>query len=153
MKIYLLNVLSVLSLLLMITSCNGNREEEQLREDVDSFAVNYFNWQFKKALPYCTDDSKVWIRYAASQVHQADIDLLKSQSEGIQYEINDIKYIGDSLAKVRITVRNLLEMDTIGTSGHIVEKRIYTLNVVHTGKEKWRIRMEGLPRGEKQSRD
>lgn len=37
-------------------------EEEQLRMDADSFAVNYYNWHFEKALRFCTPESEKWLR-------------------------------------------------------------------------------------------
>ena len=45
-------------------------EEEQLRTDADSFAVNYYNWHFEKALRYCTPESEKWLRFTASNVHR-----------------------------------------------------------------------------------
>lgn len=56
-------------------------EEEQLRMDADSFAVNYYNWHFEKALRFCTPESEKWLRFTASNVHQADVDSLRAKTK------------------------------------------------------------------------
>ncbi|MCH4147264.1 MAG: hypothetical protein LKG25_03675 [Prevotella sp.] len=124
-----------------------------MKENVDSFAVHYFNWQFKESLPYCTAESGKWLRYAASQVHQPDIDILRTKSEGAGYELGDITYHDDdTTANIIINVKNYLCMDTIGKAGRLTEKATFSIPLVYRG-EKWKIKMEGLPRSEKQSHD
>ena len=54
-------------------SASRFKEERSARAAADSFATYYFNWQFQKAARFVTDSSQVWLRYAASQVHEADI--------------------------------------------------------------------------------
>lgn len=51
--------------------------EDQLKADVDSFANYYFNWHFPKAVKYCTQESERWLRYAASNVNETDVELLR----------------------------------------------------------------------------
>ena len=108
------------------TSCNHEGSEDQLNVTIDSFSTSYFNWHFKEALPYVTDDSHKWLRYAASQVHQADIDILRNQEQGATYEIGDI-------------------VDTIGTEGHIVEQATFRLKAVYDNNN-WKIKLNCLPR-------
>ena len=70
-------------------------DEDQLENDIDSFATYYFNWQFPKTLKYCTQSSEPWLRYAASNVHQADVDLLRTKLRLPTIEINDIDFSDD----------------------------------------------------------
>ena len=83
-----------------------------------------------------------WLRYAASNVHQEDVDILRAQDEGASHEINEIVYNkDDSTAYARITVRNFLQMDTIGTAGHIVKEAQIRIPLVLRNK-KWLVKME-----------
>ena len=143
-----------MSLVLLTTSCIGNRDgsEEQLREAVDSFAVSYFNYDFMKARRFCTEESEKWLQYAASNVHQADIDILREQEEAASVNIEDLTITGDSTARVRISVHHFLRMDTIGKAGRMTDEATYALKaMIRQGK--WYIRMEDLPRSEKPGRD
>ncbi len=135
---------SAMLLSLFLIACNGihTNDEERLKDNVDSFATAYFNWQYKAALPFCTQESEQWLRYAASNVHQEDVDILRAQDEGASHEINEIVYNkDDSTAYARITVRNFLQMDTIGTAGHIVKEAQIRIPLVVRNK-KWLVKME-----------
>src|SRR5574344_1276584 len=80
----------MISLLMLLNGCNGHQgSESQLKELADSFSNAYFNWQFKRAVPYVSNSSVVWLRYAASQVHQEDVDSLRKKAQGASCEIND----------------------------------------------------------------
>ncbi|HAT62742.1 MAG TPA: hypothetical protein DCS83_09430 [Prevotella sp.] len=148
------NSFFVFCTLMIANSCNlGHKgKSDQLENDVDSFAQKYYNWQFEDALPYCTSDSKKWLQYAASNVHKADINLLRNKNQGASYEINDINYNnGDTTAIINIKVYNFLQMDTIGNSGRIIPSAVFLLKAVF--HHEWKIKMEGLPRSEKQNHD
>ena len=127
--------------------------EDQLKADVDSFANYYFNWHFPKAVKYCTQESERWLRYAASNVHQADVDQLRTKAEAATIEINDIDFSDDGAnATVSITVYNFLQMDTIGQEAHLVEEADFHLPMrIENGV--WKIRMVNLPRSERRNRD
>ncbi len=128
-------------------------DEKQLTEDADSFATYYYNWHFDKAVKYCTPESEQWLRYMASNVHQPDINLLRSKKEDATIEIQDISYDDDGTsATVSLNVANFLQMDTIGKVAHLVRKATFSLPMVlHDGR--WKIRMDNLLRSEKQSHD
>lgn len=83
-RIYLRWILlaAVSGMMMAGSSCKHElSEEEQLRMDADSFAVNYYNWHFEKALRYCTPESEKWLRFASSNVHQADVDSLRAKTK------------------------------------------------------------------------
>ena len=89
--------------------------EDQLKADVDSFANYYFNWHFPKAVKYCTQESERWLRYAASNVNETDVELLRQKPEDASIEITDIDFGDDETsATVTLTVHNFLQMDSIG---------------------------------------
>ena len=148
-----INCLSLLPVLLL-TACGGSRDgsEDQLREAVDSFAVSYFNYDFNKARRFCTDDSEKWLQFAASNVQQEDVDLLRQQEEPATVDVDEWDYTSDSTASVHVNVHNYLRMDSIGKAGRMTDEGQYVLNaVIHQGK--WFIRMADLPRSEKRNHD
>lgn len=136
--------------LLFLASCGQGHagKESQLKAYTDSFATHYFNWQFQKAIPFSTPESGIWLRYAASNVHQGDIDRLRAKEEGASCYLDQVKFTGDSSAEVHLTVRNYLRMDSIGKTGSLVPKSHYRLFLVFQNQA-WRVRMEGLPRNER----
>lgn len=129
-----------------LCACTNHKNEEQLRDTASAFAQTYFNWQFNDALAHCTPSSQRWIRYAASQVKQDDVDKLRSAEQGARSDIKKINYEeGDSVASVVMNVENFLSMDSIGTVGHFVESATYTLQLVQLNKQ-WKVRLKELPR-------
>lgn len=132
-----------LSILYACQSHEGS--EKQLKEDVDSFATNYYNWHFKEATKYCTPESEKWLQYAASNVQQTDINQLRAKETDAAIEVQDIQYHGNGMsATIKLQVTNFLQMDTIGTEAHYIEKASFLLPIVlHDGK--WKIQLEKLP--------
>ncbi|SNU11702.1 hypothetical protein SAMN06298210_11312 [Prevotellaceae bacterium KH2P17] len=131
-------------------ACHHQDDEVLLKETADSFATNYYNWRFEAAKAYCTPESGRWLRYAASQVHQEDVDVLKAQAQGAKCEIQDIAYAdNDTTATVNISVRDFLRMDTIGTVAHLTDEASYTLTAVRRN-EKWKVALSSLPRALKE---
>ena len=152
-----LKYLIAVGAIIMVAGCESAsrfRMESKARTAADSFATYYFNWQFDKAARFATDSSKIWLRYAASQVHEADIELLR-EKEDAAVEIDEIVIDDEETATAHITVRDFVRMDTIGTEGHLVEKASFVLQMERKAEERgnWKIRMEGLPQSEKRNRD
>jgi len=137
--------------MLLLVACSASHEgkEEQLEQDVDSFATAYFNWHFHDALAYSTPTSEMWLHYAASNVHQADVDTLRNMKEGASHEIEEIAFSdsGDS-ATVSLKVKNFLRMDTIGTAGHLVEEAMFSLPAVYSNG-RWKIDLRSFPKQQK----
>lgn len=51
-------VAAILTSVYTLTGCQSHQgDENQLENDIDSFATYYFNWQFPKTLKYCTQSS------------------------------------------------------------------------------------------------
>ena len=86
---YLLAIIVTAFTLFSCDSTSFVRGEHKVRVAVDSFAFYYFNWQFSKASRFVTDSSQVWLRYAASQVHEADVKILRDK-EDATIEIEEI---------------------------------------------------------------
>ena len=148
MKINRLKYVAI-GLLFLMVSCGQQGSERQLKEDVDSFATQYYNWQFEQAIPYCTPASRAWLRFAASNVHPEDIEILRNREEGASIELGEIHYAdNDSVASIDLTVRNYVRMDTIGKPAQVIMEDRYSLPLLYRN-EQWRIDLKGLPRWEK----
>ena len=120
----------------------------QLKKEVDSFAVYYFNWQFYHAVRFVTPESEKWMHYAASQVHQADIDLLQSKELPASCEINEIVYSeDDKTAIAHVTIQNYLRMDTIGKAATIVNTAQFDIPLIYQPEtDKWIVEVNELLR-------
>ena len=147
-------VAAILTSVYTLTGCQSHQgDENQLENDIDSFATYYFNWHFPKTLKYCTRSSDPWLRYAASNVHKADVERLRAKEEDATVEINDITFGDDGVtATASITVRNFLQMDSIGQEAHLVDEAEFQLPMSMENNA-WKIRMVNLPRSGKRSRD
>ena len=121
-------------------------------EDVaNAFAESYFNLRYKNSLKYCTKESEQWISFAASQINEDDIKSLRGLEEEASVEVENVSG-DDAKCHAKVIVSNYFEADTIGKTGHIVDEGVFDITLVKEGNT-WKVRMEGLPRSEKQSRD
>lgn len=140
-------------LVVLCSACHHSvGSEEQLKEDVDSFATYYYNWHFEKALKYCTPESEKWLRYASSNVQEEDVALLKAKEGDATIELQDITFASDNdtIATVSLVVYDVLTMKEIGRPAQIIDQATYTLPLVFRNG-KWLVRMEDLPRSERQN--
>lgn len=143
---FLAVALVVSSIALGLSGCQPHEgSESQLKEDVDSFATYYYNWHFEKAAKFCTPESEKWLRYASSNVHQADIDLLHAKQQDALVEIQDIDFGDDETsATVNLQVTDFYQMDSIGQEAHLVQQAGFKLPMaLHEGK--WKVLLKELP--------
>ena len=139
-------VAAILTSVYTLTGCQSHQgDEDQLENDIDSFATYYFNWQFPKTQKYCTQSSEPWLRYAASNVHEADVERLRTKSEDATVEINNISFGDDGTSAIAsVTVHNFLQMDTIGQEAHLVDEAEFLLPMSMENNA-WKINLNKLP--------
>lgn len=129
----------------MCFSCH-NAEESKLDEVVTSFSVAYFNWRFADALPYTDESSRHWLRFAASQVTQEDVDTLRAMSSGAMCQLAGLVVdSGDTTATAVVHVSNFMPLDSIGKSRRIVPEAACKLSLVSRCGE-WKVKLDELPR-------
>lgn len=126
--------------LLMLCCGNGDDGEARLRSVALSFGEAYFNCRYVEAAEYVDDSSRRWLEYAASNMTQADVDLLRSAGHDAVVEVTEV--VGDSAVRLRVT--DFFCKDTIGSVGHYVGEATFVLSVVGD-----KVRMAGLPRSER----
>lgn len=142
-------VIMVLVVLFLLVACDFHAgSSRQLKKEVDSFAVYYFNWQFHKAVRFVTPESEKWMSYAASQVHQADIDLLQQKELPATCEIMEITYDDKVFSAIaHVTIRNYLRMDTIGKVASVIDVANFDIPLsYHSQSDKWIVNINELPR-------
>ena len=79
--------------------------------------------------------------------------ILRSQDGNATVEFEDIEYSdNDSIAFVRFSVKDYMDITDIEKKGHIVKDGIFQIQtVLRNGR--WYVRMEGLPRSERRRLD
>lgn len=138
---------------ILLMGCGHEKTEETIGMCADSFATMYFNWKLAEALPHCTGETQQWIRYAASQVNEADVDTLRSKELPATVKCTGVSYQeGDTTATAHIVVRHFWEMAQSGMGGSMVDEATFALQMVKLAG-RWLVRMEGLPQSEKTGRD
>lgn len=131
---------------LSLCACQGTRGKKQLRDEAREFADAFYNYQFDKCLQHCTPESEPWLRFAASNVHEADVRLLSAQETDATVEIDDISIDdGDSSATVHMTIHDFLAMDTVGKAGHMVGTATVSLPMTRRNGQ-WKISLTSFPK-------
>lgn len=128
--------------LFLFASCgNTSDKRKQAKENIGHFATLYFNYDFSGAMDYCTYESRKWISMIASNVTEADLDILRAQTDGAEAEVIAI-FFGqdDTTAVATVHVANIMLTDTIGRPGHMVEEAEYSIPAVFRS-DRWLVKM------------
>ena len=138
----------------VLTSCSDNMssQQEKAGRAATAFAEAYFNYDFTRAVELTTPETSKWIRFAASSISQENVDMLNTRSEGAVVTLSDCQVLNDTICEVLLEVDNYLAADSIGHSGVFRHNGEYLLTVVLRNGQ-WQVRMAGLLRNGKHSRD
>lgn len=131
--------------LLLLAACGQPEAGQQAQAAADKFAAAYFNYDFPTALTLCTPESQKWLRFAASNVYEADLEVLRSMDEGAEVEPSEVESLGDTVATVSVAVSHYMQRDTIGRPGHVTEGQTYHLRLVKRSGQ-WLVSLDGIPR-------
>lgn len=143
--------LFVIGAIVALAACQGeNSTERAVGEAANKWAEAYFNWDFPEAANYVTTESERWLRYAASNVTEADLEQLRQLDAAITIEAVDMG--NDTSATATIRVADFLRQDSIGRAGSRMAEGLFHILLVKRDN-KWKVRMEGLPQSERQSHD
>ena len=91
------------------------------------------------------------MQFAASNTTQHDLDLLKQHAAEVE-ATDYFPEASDTLRVVELAVRNSLSPNINAEESSQIEEALFHTTVVKRNGQ-WLVRMEGLPRSEKQSRD
>lgn len=143
--------LFVIGAIVLLAACQGeNITEGAAGKAAHNWAEAYFNWDFPEAANYVTTESERWLRYAASNVTEADLEQLRQLDTAITIEAVDMG--NDTSATATIRVTDFLRQDSIGRAGSRTAEGLFHILLVKRDN-KWKVRMEGLPQSERQSHD
>ena len=134
-----------------MVSCNVGFEGDNAALDVaTNWADAYFNCDFHDAANYTTPESDKWLRFAASNTTEQDLEVLQGKATATADDYFTVA--NDTLRIVTLHVKNFLKSVVVGAPAQLQEEGIFLVTVVKRDG-KWKVRMEDLPRSEKQSRD
>ena len=138
--------------ILLLTSCLEQEPvpNAEARNRVQAFAEAYFNYDFQRAAELVTPESMKWLRFAASNITEQQLQLLQQHEVKVEADMSD--YVNDTMQVVTLKVNNYLAPTPLGGEPTIKEQGTFRITLVKRDN-KWKVRMEGLPRNEKQSRD
>lgn len=146
-------LLTFLSFLLVGCQLFDEGTPDAAENTVTSWADAYFNYDYEEALKYTTPESEKWIRFAASNITEKDVDFIRQQGNKASAEVQSRQIAeGDTVGTVDIRVSNYVQLGAIGKENKVVNEGIFSIRVVKRSG-KWQVRMEALPRNERQSRD
>ena len=134
-----------------MASCNLGFEGDNAALDVATeWADAYFNCDFRDAANYTTAESDKWLRFAASNTTEQDLQVIQGKATSSADEY--FTEANDTLRIVTLHVRNFLKPVALGAAPQLQEEGTFLVTVVKRDG-KWKVRMEGLPQSEKQSHD
>ena len=137
---------------ILLAGCDVRMDgDQQARKSAGDWADAYFNCDFKDASGYVTTESQKWLQYAASNTSAEELKLLQ-EAGGAQVSVDDgFDEANDTMRLVTLNVTNSLKPSAQGKA-ELVKDGTFKVVVVKR-KAGWQVRMAGLPRSEKQSRD
>ena len=140
------------ALTLSMTACSMIQSDNDQATDVAvEWGEAYFNCDYHAAEQLSTPESRRWLQFAASNTTQQDLDLLKQHAADVE-ATDYYPEASDTLRVVELVVRNSLSPSINAGQSSQVEEALFHVTVVKRNGA-WQVRMAGLPRSEKQSRD
>lgn len=128
------NCLPALLLSLLFLSCGGEKTPERVAE---SFLTDYLECRFPKAARVASSEVVEQMRWWASNLSQADLDLLAANEMPVGVEALESREQGDS-CEVVLRAHDCLVADSIGRPGHIGEAR-YRLTLRKEKGNDWMV--------------
>ena len=144
--------LIIFAITLSLAACDMPQNDDDKATAVAvEWGEAFFNCDYHAAEALSTPESRRWLQFAASNTTQHDLDLLKQHAAEVE-ATDYFPEASDTLRVVQLVVRNSISPSiNAGESVQQEEALFHTTVVKRNGN--WQVRMEGLPRSEKQNRD
>lgn len=131
-----------LSLVLLACS-EGNQSEQSAKQAAEHFCKAFFEYDLTTAYDLCAHESQSWLQFVATNVSQADLDVVNAQEDGPEVSVGNVRLLNEKTATADVSVSNFVSMDSLGHMAHLVNEAEYRLTlVVEDGT--WKVRAEGL---------
>ena len=135
--------LSIVALLaLAAAACQpGDTASENAEAVARDFAEAFFNHDYAEALRYVTPESERQLRFAASNISEADVALLNGRGKEATVSVKNCEQTADTAATAVIVVEDYLDFDSIEGSGQTVDTGEYRFKLVKRGR-RWQVAIE-----------
>ena len=149
MKYYLLSIM-----LLLLNGCqlHDDNGSGAVDKSLQEWAEAYFTFKYEDALEYMTPESEKWIRFAATNITEKDIDFINRQNNVVKVDILDRQISADTTCISRIRVSDFVQLGFVGQENKVVDQAEFQIPLVQRDG-KWLVRMEGQLQSGRQSRD
>jgi len=142
-----------LSILMVSCQFHENDQTSVVDEPLNKWANAYFNFDYKEALEYMTPESGKWVRFAASNITEKDINYIKEHPMETMIEITHKQMTeGDTLCNTTIHVSKFIQLGMDADNNQVVDDADFQIQLVKRDGD-WLIKTEGLPRNGMQNRD
>ena len=149
MKYYLLSIMLLLLNGCQLHDANGSGAVDK---SLQEWAEAYFTFKYEDALEYMTPESEKWIRFAATNITEKDIDFINGQNNVVKVDILDCQISADTTCISRIRVSDFVQLGFVGQESKVVDQAEFQIPLVQRDG-KWLVRMEGQLQSGRQSRD
>lgn len=148
-----MKLLLLFSTVILMAGCNqGVSGDQEAKDNAEEWADAYFNCDYMDAKEYVTQESQKWLEFAASNTTEQDMKLLQ-EAGGAHVTVGEVfDEANDTMRLVTLMVTNYLKPVALGKAPELEKEGTFKVAVVKRA-DGWQVRMEGLPRSEKQSRD
>lgn len=120
--------------LLVAVACGRERGSQNVAEE---FLAGYLDCRFSDVADLASPEMQETMRWRASQLTQAEVDLLRGQEEGAQTVTDEMEEGGDT-CWVTVSATEALIMDSIGQPGRLGDAR-FRLTLAREGKRDWKV--------------
>lgn len=129
-----------------MTACTAIDDSDAAAiETAENFAQAFFNYDFHKAEPFVTPESRKWLRFAASNAAQDDLDLINECNAQAKVDMIE-ETSADTLLLVHLLVSDYVKPALLGQKAVRSDKEgLFPLTMVLRDGS-WQVKLEGLPR-------
>lgn len=143
----------LLLLPLLFYGCQlADRESMQVRQAAEDWAEAYFHFDYQEAARHTTAEGLRWLQFAASNINEADVEVINQYINDITTSVSDVYVGNDTMAVAAIHVNHWFSPDSIGHAGSMKDDGTVDVELVKRNGA-WKVRMAGLPQSGMQSRD
>ena len=117
----IINVFMLVSFILCVTSCDSTKHEITLV--ATNYAESFYNYDYKTAVQFVTNESKHVIVFYSSNVSQSDLDQY-NRSKKIKVKIEDVKLNDESNeATVTVKISNMLRISLLNKHDTTIKEK------------------------------
>ncbi|MBQ9560306.1 MAG: hypothetical protein IJV08_10065 [Bacteroidaceae bacterium] len=120
--------------LLVAGACGRERGPQDVAEE---FLAGYLDCRFSDVADLASPEMLETMRWRASQLTQAEVDLLRGQAEGAQVTTDEMEASGDT-CWVTVSATDALIMDSIAQPGRLGDGR-FRLTLAREKKRDWKV--------------